>query len=251
MSIDTLNNSQLMLLTLLLTIVTSVAMAIATIALLFDVIVPEQTSTEPPQKTTVIEKTINTIIERSVAPTSENRLSQDSTDVEGVDTGVLSDDFSIFNTVYFGTTEASTVVTLSPNGVLLAFSPLDTNRRYSMQNETGDIYFDVITTTDRYSLLKPVETYVPEAHFTATAPADISIGDPVIVYGGAGDSAQLHLEHIVQSTTDDSGVRIFKTSLSGEGIPSPSFVYSGEVPIGVVLEGDAWVIVLNDVKDVL
>ena len=238
MNIDNINNSQMILLVFLVTFVTSAATAIATLSLVYEQIQQPDTAVQQP---TIVERTINRIIERE-------RPHQPVPLVVGVepvpvppeeDSFTLSDVRSASVFIRFGSQDITTGMTVSPDGALIAADRLQEERRYSVETGNGALaFFSVVYSSDHYSLLMPVEPYIPAAYIPPGALSGASLCESVLVFGDTGDQVRLFSEIVSQV---DTGVGRVRTSVTASDAVLPSAVFTNDEFVGFVTDESGWV----------
>ena len=236
MDIDNLNNSQLSLLVILLTVVTSVAISAATFTLIYHQITP----VDEPVQQTVVRETVNHIIERE-----QPIIIREET--EAVETLTLDDIQQSYIRLYSGSQPVATGVYVSAEGDILTPTSLNAGSRYLVRlGEDDTLRYRVRTVDDGHSLLTLVEgeTYTPPAYISRLKnPSSLVLGKSALIYGGYGADARVHSEIISQVDLDDEA-RI-KTSVSPSEVVFPSAVFVANSLIGFLVDERNWVRVID------
>lgn len=236
MNLDNLNNSQLILLVLLIALVTSAAMAVATLAVLYERIAFKETVV--PQQPTVIQQTVNRIIERErVLPADE----QDEVTKKTVTLDVIE---SSFEQIYFGSQPVTVGFLISSDGMLVAARRLETQRRYSIRRDDILIPFVLVRHNEHYSLLKPEKSYTPEKYVPIEFTPPVMIGQSSLIYGGFGEETRLHSEIVSQKRTESDGVFV-RTSINPNEASLPSVVLVNNTVIGFLTDVTGWMPIIN------
>ena len=243
--VDKLNNSQLVLLVLLISLVVSAATAVATLSVVYERLAlssGNKTDAQP----TVIRQTINRIIEReSIVPATESVTTskQNASDKRSAALTLEDVEQSLVR-LYFGSQPFAYGVYISPNGHILAAEVLDKQRRYSVLDETGNpIFFSALHNGKEYSLLAPVDTgvhsvqkYVPLTHIT-----DILLGQAVLLFSGSGKNAQLHTGIVSQKKAATDTITSFRVSVNPSTITNLSIVFIENTFAGFANPYSDWV----------
>lgn len=251
--VDKLNNSQLILLVLLISLVVSAATAVATLSVVYERLAladDVETETQP----TIIRQTINRIIEREPALLSSD-VAVDTQQEQRTSAAFTLDviERSLVQ-LYFGSQPFAHGVYVSADGHILASEVLDAQRRYSVLDATGHpAFFSVLSSgTEHYSLLSPVEAgshavqyYMPLEYI---ADADVSLGQAVVVFGGSGQDAQLHTGIVSQKRVSaDAGGRLVRTSIAVSDIVDTSVVFIEDSFAGFTQPYSDWIPLLDGV----
>ena len=244
-----------MLLVLLISLVVSAATAVATLSVVHQRIAVSPDGAPQP---TIIQQTVNRIIERSSVPTAgtagvpEEQPSPNTAAVpHTVRMITLADMRESMVKVYHGSVFITAGMFVSSDGMLIAARRLDRNKRYGIRPRSDDggggvVQFTVANTTDGYSLLKPVEEHTPAGHIPTGSSPQAVIGHSALIYGGFDDAARLHSEIISQrETVGDDAVRI-RTSVSIGDAAVPSAVFVDNLFIGFMTDTTGWVYVFGD-----
>ena len=245
--VDKLNNSQLILLVLLISLVVSAATAVATLSVVYERLASVADG-EAESQPTIIRQTINRIIEREpvlsssevVASTSQEPSAGMALTLETIERSLVQ--------LYFGSQPFAYGVYVSSDGHILASEALDGQRRYSVLDEVGQpIFFSSLYGSEKYSLLAPVDVgvhsvqhYVPLAHIT-----DVSLGQAVLVFGGSGQNAQLHTGIVSQKRTDADAVNSVRISVDVSDIVGASVVFIEDSFAGFTQSYSDWVLLLD------
>ncbi len=242
MKIDNLSNSQLILLVLLITLVVSAATAISTLSLVHERLLFARGDSSQP---TIIQQTINRIIERDttpVVPPSPSETSVASTDQITLDAVGQS-----LVQVYHGSRPVSVGIFVSSEGMLLVPGRLLTERRYNVKREEAFVPFAVLNRGMHYTLLTPFEEeYTPVMHIPFDGSvADVPLGEPVLIFGGFGEDARLHREIVSQKQTDADGtVRVYTAVPISETV-LPSVVFVGTRLAGFMSDYTGWIPIVD------
>ena len=249
MSIDSLNNSQVMLLVLLISLVVSAATAVATLSVVYERVDGANTLTAQP---TIIKQTVNRIIERSPVPAVA------VPEVVSVEREVLTlaDMERSLVRIYQSTDLSEPVavgIIVSSDGTVLASGMLDAEvdeeSSYAVvlhgSGEIADLETESVVSvfvsavSEHYTLLLPLHAYTPEA-FVPVNTSEISIGQTSFVFGGFGDAARLHSEIISQKEGGAEVTRV-RTSATVSAIALPSAVFVDRAFVGFITESSGWV----------
>ena len=249
--VDNLNNSQLILLVLLISLVVSAATAVATLSVVYErlaLTAGDRAEAQP----TVIRQTINRIIEREpMLPAEETAATgTQTTPSAAANTLTLDTIERSLVRLYFGSQPFTDGMYISPDGHILAAEVLDKQRRYSVLNEAGQpTFFSPIYNGKKYSLLAPVDDtasstqhYVPLKRDT-----DILLGQAVVLFSGAGDRAQLHTGIVSQKRKTAGEVTSFRTSVNASNITTTSAVFIENTFAGFAEPYSDWVTVPDDI----
>ena len=242
--VDKLNNSQLILLILLISLVVSAAVSVATLSVVYGRLALDASTETERAQPTVIQQTINRIIERNPDLSADEALA--IVDVSVPDQGglfrhsVLSSGVGLspesiekaLVTLYFGSQPFAPGVYVSPEGLIVSSELLDTERRYSIPNPFGDMmYFSVIYTDGRYSLLAPMREHAVSQHVSLGSP-DISLGQAAFVFGGFADEAEIHVGVVSRKETSSEGMTSFRLSPNLSSVSHTSAAFVGTVFVG-------------------
>lgn len=230
MKIDKINNSQLILLVLLITVVTSAAISVATLSLIYKRLpIQKQTEYEP----TVIKQTINRIIEREPAQTEKNvEIKKSLLTLEEIQKS--------FVLVYFGSQSITSGVFINSKGHILVPKILKENRIYNLFEGEEQTQFNPIYIGRKYTVLNPITEYVPSAFIElAKDETNISLGQTSFIYGGFNYGLKIHSEIISQKRITD-GITTIKTSANTVDISLPSAIFLNNKLIGFITESDGW-----------
>ena len=243
--VDKLNNSQLILLVLLISLVVSAATAVATLSVVYErlaQVAGEETESQP----TIIRQTINRIIERDPALVSSDSA-VDTRQKQGAALTLETIEQSMVR-LYFGSQPFAQGVYVSPKGHILASEVLDGQRRYSVLDEVGQpTFLSLAYSGEQYSLLAPVdvgthnvEYYVPLRHS-----ADVSLGQSVVVFGGLGQNAQLYTGIVSQKRTTADAVGLVRTSIPVTDIVNIAAVFVEDSFVGFTQPYSDWIPLLD------
>ena len=242
MKIDNLSNSQLILLVLLITLVVSAATAISTLSLVHERLLFARGDSSQP---TIIQQTINRIIERDTAPVVPPSPSE--TSVVSTDQITLDAVGQSLVQVYHGSRPVSVGIFVSSEGMLLVPGRLLTERRYNVKREETFVPFAVLNRGMHYTLLTPFEEeYAPVMHIPfGGSVADVPLGEPVLIFGGFGEDARLHREIVSQKQTDADGtVRVYTAVPISETV-LPSVVFVGTRLAGFMSDYTGWIPIVD------
>ena len=243
--VDKLNISQLILLVLLISLVVSAATAVATLSVVYErlaQVAGEEAESQP----TIIRQTINRIIERDPALVSSGSA-MDIQQGQGVALTLETIEQSMVR-LYFGSQPFAQGVYVSPDGHILASEVLDGQRRYSVLDEVGQpTFFSLAYNGEQYSLLAPVDVgthsvqyYVPLEHID-----DVLLGESVMVFGGAGQNAQLYTGIVSQRRVASDAVGLVRTSVPITDIVSTSAVFIEDSFVGFTQAYSDWIPLLD------
>ena len=251
--VDKLNNSQLMLLVLLISLVVSAATAVATLSVVYDRLAlasGEAVESQP----TIIRQTINRIIEREPALLSSDAVADISHEV-GTGAGlILSAVQQSLVRLYFGSQPFAYGVYVSPDGHILASEVLDEQRRYSVLDERGQpTFFSLLYNDEAYSLLSPVDadshnvrSYVSLEHLADVLfGQSVSLGASVVIFGGLEQGTQLRTGIVSQKkiVADAVDSVLISPSLSDTAIPLMVFI--DDLFVGFTQPYSDWVSLLD------
>ena len=242
--LDNLNNSQLMLLVLLISLVVSAATAVATLSVVYERLALAAEDAKEAQPT-VIRQTVNRIIEReAVRPATTPVVIGTPTAPEPTRAVVTLDTIEqSLVLLHFGSQPAAQGIYVSADGHILAAEVLDTRRRYSVLDEVGTpVFFSVIRGDRQYSLLAPVDTHNPEYFIPLEQNANtILLGQTVLLYSGVGDNAQLHTGIISQKKSMPNNTTAIRVSVSASDIDTLSVVFIEDTFAGFARPYAQWI----------
>ena len=243
---DNLNNSQLILLVLLISLVVSAATAIATLMVLYDRLLISSEPADASQPT-VIQQTINRIIERErILPPESDFTADEYASQEADSILTLKDIENARAQLYFGSQLFASGVYVSSDGYILVPDVLEKQRRYSTLDSNGDLLFYSLVYTDgAYSLLAPADAYFISYFIPLISVSDVSLGQTVLMYGGFGEGAQLHSGIVSQKKSTPDGVISFRTSVHSSEITELSVVFIDNIFIGFAVPYSDWLITVN------
>lgn len=239
MKVDDLNNSQLILMVLLITLVVSAAVSIATLSVVYDRV--GAAGTVEAARPAVIQQTINRIIEREKVPPSSVEPVAGEPGAEPVEERITLDDIKeSFTPIFSGSRQVTVGVFITPDGDILAARHMQKQRKYSVA-KGGATLFAVIRNDKNYSILRPVgEGYRPPRHVPINvAAAEVVIGQPVLIFGGFDEEAGLHSEIISRKKGDDGGT--IRTSADPAEITAPSAVFVNNRVVGFASDYSGWI----------
>lgn len=246
--IDKLNNSQLMLLVLLLSLVVSAATAVATLSALYgrSAVTSEGVETAQP---TIIQQTINRIIERErILPTDAELAPSASEKSQKSDSVVLTLE-AVENSlvqVYFGSQPFALGTYVSPNGHILVPEVLDKQRRYSTLDGSGDItFYSSVYADGAYSLLAPIHARTVPYHIPLAAISKIALGQSVLIFSGFGENAQLHSGIISQKKFTPHNTILVQPSVPSSAITNLSVVFIDNMFAGFATPYADWVTLIT------
>ena len=235
MSIDTLNNSQFMLLVLLISLVVSAATAVATLSVVYERIARSQSVVTQP---TIIQQTVNRIIERDSVPVAipeqeEEQQQVTTSDPAPVTISVIQD---AFVRVYNGSQQVTVGMFVTAEGMLLVPSVLEWDQRYNLRKGDSILPFSVTAVTAPYSLLTPLESYTPSSFVPYGSSLPVALGQPAVLFGGFGNSAVVFSEIVSQKQYEGEERERIRTSASAEALPLPTAVFVHNALIGFILD---------------
>ncbi|MCY4577157.1 MAG: hypothetical protein OXB96_01835 [Candidatus Kaiserbacteria bacterium] len=236
--VDKLNNSQLILLVLLISLVVSAAVAVATLSVVYErlALAPgAETESQP----TVIRQTINRIIEREPASGSGITNTQSTAGMLTLDTIEQA-----LVQLYFGSQPFTHGMYISPNGHIFAAETLDPQRRYSVLDEAGNpTFFSLLHNGEKYALLAPVDTdtYTTQHYVPLEHSSDILLGQTVVVFGGSGERAQLHTGIVSQKKKVAGETSSFRVSINASEITTTSAVFIENSFVGFAQPYTDWI----------
>ena len=238
MNIDNLNNSQLILLVILLTVITSVAISVSTLALVMRQLHLESLQGE---SSVIVKETVNRIIEREQPIIIREDVKKEPTltldIIEKARVEILIG-LQPFDYGYF----------ISKDGMILVPQVLKTQKLYNVVDEEKNIiHFKPHVIRHGYTVLKeennspyPVETYIPLANDIS----NISIGKSALIFGKSGKQAIVHSEIISRANLNETPPRI-KTSVFTQDLFFPSAVFVEGNIIGFIFDYQGWLNVIN------
>lgn len=242
-NLDNLNNSQMVLLCILISLVTGAAVAIGTLAVLVD-----NLATSTPQQT-VIRETVNRVIERTTV--AEGPRTNASEPRPGA-SNLLTIDFlkSIFVKVNSRNTFVESGVLISQSGRVLSTTKLSRRTLYSIVGLSEDANHKVLGTLGDYAILESNAEGISIENYVNLANAeDIELGRQVSIYGGFGDKSTFYSEVISKVTTFEGFPETFKISLGSNEIVLPSMVLIDGKLVGMLTERNGLVQVIT--KDLI
>ena len=239
MSIDTLNNSQLILLVLLIVLVVSAATSVATLSLVYERITPQTSEVAQP---TIIQQTVNRIIEREPVPVvvpQEEEKQQEQ--VEPTARVTVQGIKNSFTKIYHGSQQVTVGIFVSGDGALLVPGTLEKEKRYNIARATELIPFSVEQTTSSYSLLRPLKEYTPIAYVPFPATVPVEIGQSAIIIGGFDDKTKVFSEIVSQKETNTLNGDRIRTSVAVNDPTLPSAVFVNDALVGFLSEYTGWI----------
>lgn len=243
MDIDNLNNSQLILLLLLLTLVVSAAVSVAALSLVYERLTVSTGDEQP----TIIQQTINRIIEREVQPIVPDQtetVQVDSAPVAAPSVTLVDIEQSMVQ-VFHGSRPLTTGIFIDADGLLLASGTLNPKSRYNVLRNEQFVQFVAIRSDAQYSLLQPLEEgYVPLTYIPNIFTGDVSLGDPLLIFGGVGDHARLYRDIVSRRRPTSNTVEIF-TNAATSDIALPSAVFINSQFAGFAWDYSGWVVLFN------
>ena len=249
MKIDDLNNSQLILMVLLITLVVSAAVSVATLSVVYErVVVAESDGSTGP---TIIQRTINRIIEREKTSSTLGSGSKINSSVN-VSQGqiTLEKIQGAFARVFFGSIPTTAGIFISPEGNLLTADRLKKQRQYHVKNGRERIFFEVLRSDDNYSVLAPTEgPYTPTEYLALNrpvAPEEVTIGQSTLLFGGFGDEVGLHSEIVSRKKTEQNGTATIRTSVDPSEVTLPSVVLVNDEIVGFASNYSGWIPLLTE-----
>ena len=245
MDIDDINNSQIILLVFLITLVVSAATSLATLTTMLDRIQAKDEIQE--QGPTVIQQTINRIIERVPAIVEIDNEEKEKKNKESEDVAVtlekIENSLVVLN---YGSQRYNTGIFVSSDGKLLIPDELDEKRRYNIINGEDIILFSVAKNNKNYSLLEPVKEYTPKDYIDFVNLQDIIIGQRALIFGGVGDSARVFSEIVSRKQGFGNDPIQIRTSVQSSEIALPSVVFVDNKLIGFATDYSGWIYVIDN-----
>ena len=252
--VDKLNNSQLILLALLISLVVSAATAVATLSIVYERLVVAEIGASSAQQPTVVQQTINRIIERGpvsvtgVESGADNPLSEEGSQSTLLDSDIsltLEDIEEAVVQLYFGSQPFTTGVYISSEGFVLSAEPLDDRRRYSVSDgAAGIVYFSPVYSDRSYSLLAPMSEHRVSQYVPLT-PITISLGQSVLVFGGSGNRAQLYTGVVSQKKMISDEISSFRSSADISSMVHTSVVFVDNVFVGFANPFSDWITTIS------
>ena len=231
MNIDKLNNSQLILLVMLVTIIISSAVTVGIIAILPDRLATNNTV----ERQTEVLKTVNNIIERKVEIPVE--VTKEVEVPALVVTEEAEEDISItelkklFFPLKLRGRIVSSAIFVSSDGRLLVPETLHNGLTYTIDYQEKEVSYIVEDEQNGYTIISPLAELTVDYLDIATI-EEIELGEDVIIYGGFGDTANLFNEIISRVVGDDQNNLEVNTSLSSSFVFLPSVAISNNKIIG-------------------
>lgn len=245
--VDKLNNSQLILLVLLISLVVSAATAVAVLSVVYERLALA-TGEEAESQPTIIRQTINRIIERDpVLLSSEVAASTQPESSVGTALTLEIIEQSLAR-LYFGSQPFSYGVYVSPEGYILASEVLDEQRRYSVLDAVGQpIFFSLLYSGEEYSLLAPIDVGAHRVqHYVSLVPVtDVSLGESVIVFGGFGQQAQIHTGIVSQKRVSGDAAGSVRISVPASSVADTSALFIEDSFAGFVQPYVDWIPLLD------
>ena len=240
MKLDDLNNSQLILLVLLLTIVTSSAMSLAILSILEDKFLPTENEPTP----TIIRETVNRIITREEVAVKEEK--QDEVVEENQLT--LNQIKKSIVKLNFGSENETIGIFISQDGQLISGKFLDEERKYSIQVNDEVVFFSVVKSDKNYSLLKPnidndlvIENFIP-----INTSLSHELGESTLIFGGFGENSILNSEIISQRRIINDEIVLLRTSVNANNVIIPSAVFINNGLVGFISDSSTWVPIISE-----
>ena len=241
--LDNLNNSQLILLVLLISLVVSAATAVATLSVVYERLALTAENANEAQPT-VIRQTINRIIEREAVLPATTPIATGTASPDTQQAAVTLDTVEqSLVLLHFGSQPAAQGIYVSADGHILTAEVLDIRRRYSVLDEIGTpVFFSVVRSDRNYSLLAPVATHNPE-HFVPLEQSTntILLGQTVLLYSGVGDNAQLHTGIISQKKSMPNNTTAIRISVNASDIDTLSVVFIEDAFAGFARPYAQWI----------
>ena len=240
MNIDELNNSQLILMVLLITLVVSAAVSVATLSMVYGRITTGAGETEGPA---VIQQTINRIIEREIVPPITTEKKQ----IESGGQITLNDITNVFTKIFFGSQQVTAGIFIDQEGTLLSAEPLEKDRRYAVPRGEEKVFFTVFYRNEHYALLRPLEPYTTANYLTLENPAEkTTIGQSALLFGGFGDEVGLHSEIVSRKKEEKDGEKLLRTSVDPSQMTLPSAVFVNNRLVGFAADYSGWIPLITE-----
>lgn len=237
LGLDELDNSQMILLVLLVTLVTSSAVSVAVLSVVF-----ERTSYRTvagANQPTIIQQTI-----QRITNTNDVASHTESTDV--VSSSITAESVVGFVRpslidIYFGSQPASVGIFVSDDGAIIASEPLQENRRYNINRDGRTIFYTVAASDRAYSLLRPLDDQYQPPHIIPLTPVTLAVGKPVVVFGGFAEDERVFDGIVSQVQSDAVGLPVIRTSIQETSLVFPSVVFVDGSLFGFVADESGWV----------
>ena len=244
--VDKLNNSQLVLLVLLISLVVSAATSVATLSVVYERLALTAESTTETQPT-IVRQTINRIIEREpVVPAVESVVVDTQHTQDEKSTALTLEDIEqSLVQIYFGSQPFARGVYVSPEGHILAAEVLDSQRRYGVSDEKGNLsFFSILHSDKQYSLLAPVDkgTHSVQKYVPLKPIPNILLGEAVVLFSGSGENAQLHTGIVSQKKAAGNSTTSFRVSTNPSDITNLSVVFIEDMFAGFANPYADWVV---------
>ena len=238
MNVDSLNNSQLILLVLLIALVVSAATAVATLSIVYERIAITQTDVVQP---TIIQQTVNRIIERETIPIAvEESEEEEMLEEETSPPVTITTIKGAFVRLFHGSQQVSAAVFVSADGALLTPGVLEKEKRYNVAQGTELVPFSVVVATSQYSLLRPMAPYTPEAYVPLETTV-VEVGQPVILFGGFGEDMVVFSEIVSQKQVNADTTERIRTSAVATDLALPSAVVVNNTLVGFLSDYTGWI----------
>ena len=238
MNLEDLNNSQMILLVLLISLVVGFASAITAFALFLE----RDSSPKNGTGQTVIQQTINRIIERAVPVESDSskvvfQQGIPKTYLEALEKSVVF--------IFDGGTLEATGVLVSRDGYVISSEPLRFNRRYTITLDGGERGYVTTSAEDGKNWLKPIDPIQIEYFISVLNKDKLTVGIPVTVLGV--DELRRTASQGIVSEISKTGASLFKIAPHFTGAKLPSIIFSQDTVLGFLLHRDSnkWITVLE------
>ncbi len=237
MHLDELNNSQIALLSILISFITGAAVSVMIIAVLI----------EDKGGQTVVNRTVNRIIERvEVAPIEESKIVQIVEERNLLDQGPDIEYLrGIYAAIFQGTRFQGGGVFISEDGTILTHDRfIRNNNLYTIR--IGDESFTYLSGKEEngYIVLTPEKEIVAPFYSNVTSES-IDLGDLVVAYGGFETAERYSRGFVSQIEKNKEGdVERIKVSAQSGEILNYSIIVDSESKLVGLLEDD-WVYPIN------
>lgn len=243
-SLDSLNNSQMILLVLLVTLVTSSAVSIAVLSVVYERVRGTGVYASN-QQSTIIQQTIEKITQKvdpapvaSVAPVVTRESEVSTVEIAALARASLVP-------IYFGSQPTTVGVFVSPDGDIISAVQLSESRRYSIVYGDTAVPYVVVASDAAYSLLRPLEEgEVQSPAYIPILKPTITVGQPVIIFGGFGEDERL-FEEVISQFKSGGGVPRLRTSVTSVDVVTPAAVFVKDVFIGFIPDSSGWLSLID------
>ena len=237
MNIDSINNSQLILLVLLITVITSAAISIATLSIIYQRL-PVADQTNPKQ--TVIKQTVNKIIEREKIITNDTNKPENNEEI------TLEDIENAFVKIHFGSQPITSGLFIDSKGLIVVPEILHENRIYNLFQGETQTQFATTYIGNNHSILKPINDYESKSFITIAKDKErVHLGESIFIYGGFGETIKIHSE-IISQKRERKGATQIRTSANPSDISLPSAIFLNDKIIGFISDYSGWSTILAE-----